>query len=191
MITSAAPREGKTLTSSNLAMTFSELYGQRVLLIDGDLRRPSIHEVFGIPNTTGLSDGLVAHDKRLQLVQVTPQLSVLPGGNPDVNSMAGLISERMRAVLKEAADRFDWVIVDSPPVGLISDARIMADLVDGVILVIGAGSTPYQAIERAVEELGRDRILGTVLNKIEQGNGQPTHYLGHYYAGHESTNENA
>jgi capsular exopolysaccharide synthesis family protein len=191
MVTSAAPREGKTLTSSNLAMTLSELYGQRVLLIDGDLRRPSIHEVFGIPNTAGLSDGLLTPDKRLQLVQVTPQLSILPGGCPDVNSMAGLISERMRAVLKEAADRFDWVILDSPPVGLISDARIMADLVDGVIVVIGAGSTPHQAIERAVEELGRDRIVGTVLNRVDHDEGQPSHYLDHYYSRPNSTNEGA
>jgi capsular exopolysaccharide synthesis family protein len=189
MVTSAAPREGKTLTSSNLALTFSELYGQRVLLIDGDLRRPSIHEVFGIPNTAGLSDGLVALDKRLQLVQVTPQLSVLPGGHPDANSMAGLISERMRAVLREATERFDWVILDSAPVGLISDARLMADLVDGVIVVIGAGSTPYHAIERAVEELGRDRIVGTVMNRVDGEHAHPGG-LDHYY-GRESTNERA
>jgi capsular exopolysaccharide synthesis family protein len=189
MVTSAAPREGKTLTSANLALTLSELYSQRVLLIDGDLRRPSIHEVFGIANTAGLSDGLVAHDKRLQLVQVTSQLSVLPGGHPDANSMAGLISERMRAVLKEAAERFDWVILDSAPVGLISDARLMADLVDGVIVVIGAGTTPYHAIERAVEELGRERIVGTVMNRVDNEQNQPR-YLNQYY-GRESTNEGA
>jgi capsular exopolysaccharide synthesis family protein len=182
MVTSAVPREGKTLTSTNLALTLSESYQRRVLLVDGDLRRPFVHEIFGIRNDTGLGDGLRVDGASLPLMQIGSHLTVLPAGRPDSDPMAALASERMRAILREAAARFDWIILDTPPVGLLSDASLMAGLVDGVIFVIGAGSTNVAVVDRALTAIGRDRVIGTVLNGLDR---DATPELG-YYSGYSS-----
>jgi protein-tyrosine kinase len=181
MVTSALPREGKTLTVSNLAMTLSESYGRRVLLIDADLRRPSIHQVFGLANTTGLSDGLRSDSSELTLLHLSPRLSVLPAGRPDSNPMAGLTSERMRRLLEESAKVFDWVLLDAPPVGIMPDANLVAGLTQGVIFVLAAGSTPYPLVDRAVTAIGREGIVGVVLNRIDSANIPDTNYFEQYY----------
>jgi capsular exopolysaccharide synthesis family protein len=166
MLTSALPGEGKTLTSSNLALTFSESYHRRVLLIDADLRRPSLHQLFDIDGTVGLTEGLTAaEDQPLALHRVSPHLTVLPAGRPTTNPMDALTSDRMQRLVAEARDVFDWVIVDTPPVGLIADANLLAAMADGALLVIKAESTPYPVVRRAVDTLGRDRVLGVVLNQ--------------------------
>jgi protein-tyrosine kinase len=181
MISSAVASEGKTLTASNLALTFSESYHRSVLLIDGDLRRPSVHTVFGITDELGLSDGLAAPDERpLTLHQVTQRLTVLPGGKPISDPMAGLTSDRMRRLIEEARDAFDWVIIDTPPVGILSDANLLASMVDGAVLVIKAEATPYPLAQRAIDALGRNRILGVVLNRASAPAAAPYSYY-HYY----------
>jgi capsular exopolysaccharide synthesis family protein len=181
MVTSAVPREGKTLTVCNLALTLSESYGRRVLLIDADLRRPAVHEVFGISNATGLSDGLRSDASELSLIQLSPHLTVLPAGRPESNPMAGLTSERMRALLEESARAFDWVLLDAPPVGIMPDANLVARLTQGVIYVLAAGSTPHTLVERAVNEIGRESIVGVVLNRIAPGTIPATEYYEQYY----------
>lgn len=182
MVSSALPGDGKTLTSTNLALTLSEAYQRRVLLIDADLRRPSIHHVFNLPNARGLADGLRSEAAgTLPLIEVSPHLTVMPAGTADHSPMAGLTSDRMRAVIKEASDRFDWVLLDSPPIALMSDANLVAALVDGVLLVIGAGTTDYTAVRRAVAEFGRERIVGVVLNRVAKEGGAHEHYRTYYY----------
>ncbi|MBA2413718.1 MAG: CpsD/CapB family tyrosine-protein kinase [Burkholderiaceae bacterium] len=181
MVTSTVPREGKTLTVTNLALTLSESYQRRVLLIDADLRRPTVHELLGVPNVLGLSDGLEANSGGLPLVQVSSNLWVLPAGRPDANPMAGLTSDRMRVLLEEAASEFDWVLVDTPPVGIMPDAHLLARLTQGVIFVIAAGSTPFALVERAVADIGREHIVGTVLNRIEDGTNAASGYYHQYY----------
>ncbi|HJR59562.1 MAG TPA: CpsD/CapB family tyrosine-protein kinase [Vicinamibacterales bacterium] len=181
MVTSALPREGKTLTVTNLALTLSESYGRRVLLIDADLRRPAVHEMLRVPNGRGLSDGLRAQSGALPVVQVSPNLSVLPAGRADSNPMAGLTSDRMRGLLEESASLFDWVLVDTPPVGIMPDAHLLARQSHGVIFVIAANSTPFALVQRAVTEIGREHIIGTVLNRIDAGSNPATAYYGHYY----------
>jgi protein-tyrosine kinase len=181
MISSAVAAEGKTLTASNLALTFSESYHRSVLLIDGDLRRPSVHTVFGITDELGLSDGLSAPDERpLTLHQVTQRLTVLPGGKPISDPMAGLTSDRMRRLIEEARDAFDWVIIDTPPVGILSDANLLASMVDGAVLVVKAEATPHPLVQRAIDALGRNRILGVVLNRASAPAAGPASYY-HYY----------
>jgi capsular exopolysaccharide synthesis family protein len=141
-----------------------------VLLIDADLRHPSLHDVFQVPNASGLGDGLKADaDAKLSLIQISPYLVLLPAGRPDPDPMAGLISERMHRVVGEARARFDWVIVDTPPIGLLSDARLLAGMVDVALLVVGAGETPCLLIQKAIEAVGREKILGVVLNRAEEG----------------------
>ena len=187
MVTSAAVGEGKSLTASNLAMTFSESYMRRVLLIDADLRRPSLQGVFGFESTIGLSEVLMLpEERRLTVHHVSRHLSVVPAGAPSSDPMAGLSSERMRRVIDEAREAFDWVIVDTPPVGLLSDASLIAAMVDGVVLVVRAGSTSYEQVQRAIAAVGRDRVLGVVLNKVA-ADGSPTYYAyGQYYGASRS-----
>ena len=183
LIASAVPGEGKSLTATNLALTFSESYQRRVLIIDGDLRRPSQHVIFGIDGSTGLSEGLMAPEEtRLMLHQVTERLAILPAGRPTLDPMAGLISTRVQRILEEGRAAFDWVIVDTPPVGLLSDANLLASMVDGVVLVIKADTTPYTLAQRAVEAFGQDKILGVVLNQATQA-AQHAKYDYRYYYG--------
>jgi len=184
MIASAVPGEGKTLTAANLALTFSESYKRTVLLIDADLRRPAMHTVFRIDNTSGLTDGLLAPDeRRLPVRQVSTRLAVLPAGRASSDPMAGLTSDRMRRLIEEARDAFDWVIIDTPPVGLLPDANLLAAMVDGAVVVVKAGSTSYDLVKRAVDAIGRQRILGVVLNRAaSDSHGAGSKYYNHYYA---------
>lgn len=180
MVTSALVAEGKTLTASNLALTLSESYRKRVLLIDADLRRPGVHDMFGIPNLSGLNDGIRSDEERkVPVIRLTEHLSVLTAGRPDPDPMSVLSSDRMRRVFADAAAAFEWVIIDTPPVALLSDAHLLATLVDTVVLVVRAGVTPLEAIRTATLAVGRDRILGVVLNSAERGKRSPYRYYGH------------
>jgi capsular exopolysaccharide synthesis family protein len=177
MIASAVPGEGKTLTAANLALTFSESYQRTVLLIDADLRRPALHKVFGTDNTYGLSDGLSAStDRKLPARRISERLALVTGGQPNSDPMANLTSDRMRRLLHEARDGFDWIIVDTSPVVVLPDANLLSSMVDGAVMVVKAGSTSYALVKRAVEALGKDRILGVVLNHAA---GVPQH--SYYY----------
>lgn len=168
MIASAVVGEGKTLTAANLALTFSESYRKRVLLIDADLRKPALHNVFRIDASSGLSDGLTAStNSKLTVRQVSERLAVLPAGRPSADPMEGLVSDRMRRLIDEAKETFDWVILDTPPLQLLPDAHLLASMADGVVVVIRAESTPHNMVKRAVDALGRTRILGVVLNHAQ------------------------
>jgi capsular exopolysaccharide synthesis family protein len=182
MVASAVAGEGKTLTASNLALTFSESYQKRVLLIDGDLRRPTLHSVFRLETASGLADGLMAtSDTKMLVRQVSQRLAVLPAGRPSSDPMAGLTSDRMKRLLDEARHSFDWVLLDTPPVMLLPDAHLMASMVDGAVLVVRAGSTPFELVRRAADALGRSRIVGAVLNRAEPIS-QTDHYQYYGYS---------
>lgn len=183
MIASAVQNEGKTLTATNLALTLSESYQRRVLLIDADLRRPSVHALFRIDNTYGLSDTLkhVVPDGRLPIHRVSPNLWVVPGGRPDPDPMSGLTSETMQQLLSEAVEQFDWVVIDTPPVALLPDANLLAAMIDTALLVVRANSTPYPLSARAVDAIGADRILGVVLNRAKETElSSGGYYYSHY-----------
>lgn len=181
MLVSALAGEGKTLTASNLALTFSESYQRSVLLIDGDLRRPSLHTVFNLQNSPGLSEGLVAaQDRKLPLHRVSGRLTVLTAGAATDDPMAALASERMQRLVDQARETFDWVIVDTPPIGLLSDANLLAAFADGAILVVKAGTTPSELVQRAVAAIGKDRLLGVVLNRASVPMGPGYAYRRYY-----------
>jgi capsular exopolysaccharide synthesis family protein len=168
MVTSTRAREGKSLSAANLALTLSESFERRVLLIDADLRRPALHEIFQVPNVSGLSDGLKQRNvRRVPIIQVSDRLSVLPAGHPDPNPMGGLTSPQMAQILAEGRERFDWTIVDTPPIGLLSDAKLLSSVADAAVFVVQAGKTPYTEVVSAIEAIGRDHILGVVLNRFE------------------------
>jgi capsular exopolysaccharide synthesis family protein len=183
MVTSAVPREGKTLTAANLALTLSGSYQRRVLAVDADLRQPCLHRQFGLANDTGLADVLRSPEAPYRPIEVSSNLSVIPAGRINSSPVAALSSARMQSLLADAASRFDWVLLDTPPIGLLSDAKLVARVSDGVLLVIAADLTPYSLVQHAIEELGADRVVGTVLNRIDQRALPVGNYYGRYYSG--------
>jgi capsular exopolysaccharide synthesis family protein len=168
MVTSAAPNEGKTLTATNLALTLSESYQRRVLLIDADLRRPRMREMFALPAGEGLTNVLVKPDGgRLPVHHVSQTLAVLTAGDDVADPMSLLASPAMKQLLDEARSLFDWVVVDTPPIAILPDANLLSAMIDTALLVVSAQSTPYPLVQRAVQAIGPGRILGVVLNRAE------------------------
>lgn len=168
MTASSLPGEGKSLTATNLALTLSESYNRRVLLIDADLRRPTVQRLFGLTTLHGLDECLKSEtDIPMALTQLSERLFVVPAGRPDPDPLSGLTSERMKRIVQQARSAFDWVVIDTPPVTLLPDANLLAACVDGVLLVVRAGKTPFQLVKRTVDTLGHDRILGVVMNAVD------------------------
>jgi capsular exopolysaccharide synthesis family protein len=181
MVSSAAPLEGKTLTIINLALTLSESYQQRVLLIDADLRRPSVHEVLGVSNTVGLVDVVRSATLTLPSIVMSPYLSVVTAGRTDTSLLAQLASESLRAAVAHASTQFDWVLMDTPPVGLLPDAQLVARTCEAILFVVGAGVAPHEFVQRSIATLGPERIVGTVLNRMDGRNMSAGHYYDHHY----------
>ena len=146
--------------ASNLAIGFAHL-GQRVLLADGDLRRPRVHEVIGQEQEPGLSNAIVGDAKASDAVRPTEVSGSLgPDGWPRTPNAAELLgSRRFKDLLASIRNQFDWVIIDSPPVMAVTDPNILASLADGVVFVIGAEMTSYRIARRAVEQLRRGRVV--------------------------------
>ena len=183
MVASAVAGEGKTLTAANIALTLSSSYRKRVLIIDGDLRRPVMHQLFRMDTASGLADGLdPAGDMKIVIRQVTPTLALLPAGRPTNDPMAVLISERMRQLIEEARQNFDWIIIDTPPLVLLPDAHLLASIADAALLVVKAESTPHALVKRATDAIGRGRVLGVVLNNAPISSHQSYGSYGDYYS---------
>lgn len=165
LISSAERGEGRTLTAVNLALTLAERAAGRVLLVDGDLRSPSIHTIFQLSNATGLSELLASSDGHAPIVEVGPKLSILPAGRPAADPITALVSARMRGLLLEAATTFEWVIVDSSAVNDLEDSHLLAWLCDGALFVVAAEHTRTSTVLDAIATLGGDRVVGAVLNR--------------------------
>lgn len=180
MVTSAMPSEGKTLTATNLALTLSESYQRRVLLIDADLRRPRLREMFALPATEGLTDSLAnTRGGRLPVHQVSPTLWVLTSGRMLPDPMSMLVSPAMKQLIEDARDSFDWVVVDTPPIAILPDANLLSAMIDTALLVVSAESTPYPMVQRAASKIGSNRILGVVLNRAEKSGLTTYNYYGY------------
>jgi capsular exopolysaccharide synthesis family protein len=191
MIASAQVGEGKTLTSANLSLTLSESYRRRVLLVDADLRRPALDSLFHTRHIAGLSQSLRAGETApLRIVPVSECLTLMPAGRPEDDPMAVLTSERMRRVLQQASMKFDWVILDTPPTALMSDARLLNSMVDGIVLVVHAGVTPYPLVRKTIELLGAEKILGVVLNRVDDSAMTDAGYYGYGHRTRQQGTEN-
>jgi len=185
LITSALPQEGKTTTSINTAVVLAQK-GTRVLLIDADLRRPSIHKTLGMGPKIGLSNVLTGNAPLQQAIvrsNVLPSLFVLPAGPPPPNPAELVASSNMRDVLAELRDQYDHIIVDTPPTLSVTDAVVMSTRADTVVLVIRSGQTTKQALRRSRDILMQvnSRISGVLLNAVDLNS--PDYYYYYEYQG--------
>ena len=168
MVTSAVAAEGKTVSATNLALTLSRSFNKRVLLVDGDLRKPSVHRLLRIENRFGLSDLLKQTDGPLQAQTLSPTLSVITGGSRDPDPVALLASGAGERLLAQARQQFDLVVLDTPPIVLFPDAELFAHSVDTCIFVVDSEASASPASAAAVAAIGASRILGVVLNRAER-----------------------
>jgi non-specific protein-tyrosine kinase len=170
IVTSAAPEEGKSTVLANLAVVMAQA-GKQVILADCDLRRPVLHELFGVSNHTGLTTALLDEATAELPLRETgvPGLRLLPSGPQPPNPAELLGSRRMEELIETLRNQADIVLFDAPPVIAVADAAILASKVDGVLLVINAGVTRREHAQRAKAALDRvnARLVGTVLNNVE------------------------
>jgi capsular exopolysaccharide synthesis family protein len=185
VIASVNPSEGKTVTALNLSWLLAQTDGLNCLIIDSDLRMPSLTDYLGIETDKGLSDILTGNGSfKDSIVKLNPSgLHLLPGGEAR-NDVAELLSgPKFKALLREAREMFDYVIVDAPPLGIFTDATVLINDADGAILVVRAGRTKYSAVDRVLESLPRDRMLGVVLNQSEEVLAETNYGYGYGYYG--------
>ncbi len=183
LISSAIPAEGKTLVSSNLAYALVRQHGCHVLLIDADLRSPRVHTLLGAPAAPGLADYLQNTATEFEVTQRGSEdgLCFIPAGNHVTHPSELISSDRMKQFLDRVKPAFDWIIIDSPPALPVADASVLGGLVDGVLFVVRANSTPSEASQKACKELRDAHILGVVLNTAEESAGYNSYYSSSAY----------
>lgn len=168
MVTSALPREGKSFVSANLGIALAQGVDQHALLVDCDLRAPSLAQLFGISSERGLADYLRDKGDLSTLLQKTSmeKLSILASGIPPSNPAELLGSERMHNLVTELADRYPdrYVIFDTPPLEVASESKVLSQAVDGVVLVVRQGITSRTLIEKFIADIGKDKIIGVIFN---------------------------
>ncbi|MGG3280303.1 CpsD/CapB family tyrosine-protein kinase [Paenibacillus solani] len=168
MITSTQTGEGKTTTISNLAVTYAQ-EGKRVLLIDADMRKPSLHRVFSVPNHQGLSTLLIGHTSVQDSIQETivSNLSLLPSGPVPANPAELMDSAVMRELLEQLKPEYDVILLDTPSVLSVSDSVIVSALCDGVVMIVASGKVRKDHLRKAKEQLDHvnAHMLGIVINK--------------------------
>jgi capsular exopolysaccharide synthesis family protein len=182
VVTSAGPGEGKSLVSANLAIALAQA-GQRVLLVDADMRRPRVHEIFSTPQEPGFSNLLTSNAKASEVIRKSsqPGLWILGAGHIPPNPAELLGSLRYTDFLSSLEDHFDWAVIDTPPVLVVTDSLIAANQATGVVFVVGADQTSRHAARTAVEQLdaANARLIGSVLNKANVL-GNPYYYSSYY-----------
>jgi capsular exopolysaccharide synthesis family protein len=193
-VTSPAAGDGKTTTAVNLAATLAQLPGARVLLMDTDLRRPFVATSLGLDESSGPGLGGTALDLALELdelVRPTPfNFDIVPAGPPPPNAYQVFDSPRVGELLEEARRAYDHVVLDTPPVLLVPDCRLMSQWVDGFVIVVAANRTPRRLLADALSALDQDKVLGIVFNAdLRPLSGYYKNYSG-YYGYHQNQSAN-
>ncbi len=168
-MTSSLPGEGKTTTAANIAVVLAQL-GKEVLIIDADMRKPRMHELFGVSNRIGLVSYLTGSVNEVPIVAGTPipGLSILPSGPQPPNPAELLASAQMRELLERVRERFDYVVMDAPPALPVTDPAVLGSLVDGVVICVGAGMINREDLKACQKRLqaAEVHLLGAVLNRF-------------------------
>lgn len=195
LVSSGMPSEGKSFVTANLAMSLARNNNNRILLIDGDLRRPSMHLLFGAPNEIGLSDYLAGSAELHAIMQRcsesnaddgngTPDLENLffvPTGSHHDNASELITNRRIKELISTASDAFDWILIDSPPALVFADAVDLARAADAVLLVVRGAQTTLDVAQRAQSSFANSRILGVVLNDVKNPPRRDSYYDSYYY----------
>lgn len=168
LVTSALPKEGKSFTAANLAQVIVKQHGKRALLLDADLRNPQLHVLLGAEPGPGLCEYLRSETDEFSILQrgTIENLFFIPAGRNSGNPAELLANGRLKFLFSRLEAMFDWIIVDSPPAVLVSDATLIANYCDGVLLVVRSNTTPVDAAKRAKNEFADRNVVGVVLNGI-------------------------
>jgi len=191
LVTSTTPGEGKTTTLANIAATMTQ-NGERVLVIDCDMRKPRVHKLFGISNKKGLADMLRKEHNYVDYIQRVEDLNldVLTAGKIPTNPSELLHSNAMKNLITALKEEYDYIFLDTPPVTPVTDATILSGYIDGVILVVASGTVDIDLTKRAVQSMTKvgANILGVVINKmkVESAKQYQTYY---YYQSKEVEEE--
>ncbi len=183
LITSPLPQEGKTYVSVNLAHSIVRQRERKALLIDADLRWSRLHTLLGTQLSPGLTEYLRGEADEVSVLQRGPleNLFFISGGKSAANAAELIANGRLKTLLDRLTPLFDWIILDSPPAVAMSDASLLAELCDGVLLVVASGKTPFDMAQKARQLLKKGRLLGVVLNKVEPRTVGSHYYYGYYH----------
>ena len=187
VVTSAGVAEGKTLTALNLAWLLAQTEGVRALIIDSDLRRPCATDYLGLEPRPGLSE-VLGGELRLEdgIIRLEPSgLHLLPGGRPRDDVAELLSGPSYSRLLSEVRRMFDYIIIDAPPLGIFTDANVLMSRADGGLLVVRAGKTRFSTVDKLLEQMPKDRLLGIVLNRTEEQPDPTSYYYAHRYYNRE------
>ena len=184
MVSSALPKEGKSFVSSNLAQAMVRQHGRKALLIDADLRASQLHRTLGTSATPGLAEYLLGENDECAVMQRGPMenLFFIPAGRLVSNPAELIANGRLKTLLNRLEPLFDWIIIDSPPAVPISDAALLANYCDGVLMVVRSNATPFDIARKARKEFKDAALVGVVLNGVEGGSS----YSQYYYAAYGS-----
>jgi capsular exopolysaccharide synthesis family protein len=199
LVSSGMPAEGKSFIVANLAMSLARNSVNNILLIDGDLRRPTLHSLLGAPNAPGLSEYLAGTAELTEIMQRdhapiageavgaggAANLTFIPAGNCGDNSSELVANHRMEELIASVSPHFDWILIDSPPVLAVTDAVELSHAADAVLLIARGARTPYDVAQRAQASFSNSRILGFVMNDVKEIPRRGYNYYD-YYRGPEA-----
>jgi protein-tyrosine kinase len=182
LVTSALPKEGKSFVAANLSQVLVKQHGRRVLLVDADLRVPSLHSVLGTASVPGLGDYLSGSTDEFGIMQRGPleNLFFIPGGRSALQPAELIGNGRFKMLMQRVEPLFDWIIVDSPPAVPVSDGSQLANFCDGVLMVVRSNSTPYDTAQKARQEFHGKTLVGVVLNGISKSDTYARYYYDVY-----------
>jgi capsular exopolysaccharide synthesis family protein len=200
LVASGMPSEGKSFVAANLAMSMARNSVNNILLIDGDLRRPTLHELLGAPNSPGLSDYLQGTVGLIDIMQrcrspktagnagadIISNLTFIPSGKTSDNSSELVANHRIEELIATVSPYFNWIVIDSPPVLAVTDAVDLARAADAILLVAREASTRYDVAQRTQAAFSNSRVLGFVLNAAEEAPRKNSYDYGYYYYHSES-----
>ncbi len=203
LIASGMPSEGKSFVAANLAMSLARNSVNNILLIDGDLRRPTLHNLLGASNVPGLSDYLQGTADLIDIMQryrspettedagvdIISNLTFIPSGKSSDNSSELVANHRIEELIASASPHFNWILIDSPPVLAVTDAVDLARAADAVLLVARGASTPYDVAQRTQAAFSSSRILGFVLNAVKDAPRNGSYSYDYYYGGPEGAGQ--